>query len=122
MSNMVKVLDCTLRDGGYVNNWKFGLQTISGIINSLVEAQIDIIECGFIRNSEHDIDSSVFNSMDEVSKMIEPKSESSLYAIMIEHHNNVYDKIPPFDGYGVDIIRVTFRRNEWEEKKIMAIS
>lgn len=47
---MVQVLDCTLRDGGYINNWKFGSQTISDIINSLAEAKIDIIECGFIRN------------------------------------------------------------------------
>lgn len=117
MNSMVQVLDCTLRDGGYINNWKFGSQTISDIINSLAEAKIDIIECGFIRNSKYCKESSVFNSMDEVSKMIEPKSESSLYAIMIEHHNNVYDKIPFFDGHGADIIRVTFRRDEWEEAR-----
>lgn len=117
MSDMVQVLDCTLRDGGYINEWKFGSQTIASIITSLVEAKIDIIECGFIRNSKSDIDSSVFNSMDEVSKMIEPKSDASLYAIMLEHHNNVYDKIPPFDGRGADIIRVTFRRNEWVEAR-----
>ena len=24
MRNDIKVLDCTLRDGGYVNDWKFG--------------------------------------------------------------------------------------------------
>ena len=117
MGSMVQVLDCTLRDGGYINSWNFGAQIISGIIKSLVEAKIDIIECGFIRNAEHDSDSSVFNSMDEVSKIIEPKSKSSLYAIMIEHHNNVYDKIPMFDGRGADIIRVTFRRNEWDEAR-----
>ena len=117
MSSMVQVLDCTLRDCGYINSWNFGAQTISNIIKSLVEAKIDIIECGFIRNSEYCMDSSVFNSMEEVSKMITPKSEASLYAIMIEHHNNVYDKIPPFDGQGADIIRVTFRRNEWEEAR-----
>ena len=91
MGSMVQVLDCTLRDGGYINSWNFGAQIISGIIKSLVEAKIDIIECGFIRNAEHDSDSSVFNSMDEVSKIIEPKSKSSLYAIMIEHHNNLTD-------------------------------
>lgn len=117
MSSMVQVLDCTLRDGGYINSWNFGAQTISNIIKSLVEAKIDIIECGFIRNSEYCMDSSVFNSMEEVSKMITPKSEASLYAIMIEHHNNVYDKIPLFNGQGADIIRVTFRRNEWEEAR-----
>ena len=27
MSN-VKVLDCTLRDGGYINNWNFGEKSI----------------------------------------------------------------------------------------------
>lgn len=117
MSDMVQVLDCTLRDGGYINEWKFGGRAIDSIIKSLVKANIDIIECGFIRNSKSDIDSSVFNSMDDVSKIIEPKSDSCLYAIMLEHHNNVYDKIPPFDGHGADIIRVTFRRKEWAETK-----
>lgn len=117
MSSMVQVLDCTLRDGGYINSWNFGARTISEIIRYLVEAKIDIIECGFLRNVEHDRDSSVFNSMNEVSEIIEPKSKSSLYAIMIEHHNNVYDKIPPFDGHGADIIRVTFRRDEWDEAR-----
>ena len=24
----IKILDCTLRDGGYINNWKFGKETI----------------------------------------------------------------------------------------------
>ena len=117
MSSMVQVLDCSLRDSGYINSWNFGARTISEIIRYLVEAKIDIIECGFIRNVEHDRDSSVFNSMNEVSEIIEPKSKSSLYAIMIEHHNNVYDKIPPFDGHGADIIRVTFRRDEWDEAR-----
>ena len=46
--NKVYVLDCTLRDGGYINNWNFGNQTIKNIVNSLVKAKIDIIECGFI--------------------------------------------------------------------------
>ena len=27
-----KLLDCTLRDGGYVNNWNFGLDNIKTII------------------------------------------------------------------------------------------
>lgn len=46
MSSMVQVLDCTLRDGGYINSWNFGARTISEIIRYLVEAKIDIIECG----------------------------------------------------------------------------
>ena len=43
MSN-VKVLDCTLRDGGYINDWKFGCKNIKDIINNLERANIDIVE------------------------------------------------------------------------------
>ena len=57
--NNVKILDCTLRDGGYINDWKFGHNNIKGIINNLVSANIDIVETGFIRNVEYDKDSSV---------------------------------------------------------------
>lgn len=45
--NHVKLLDCTLRDGAYLLDKKFGNETISGIIKGLVETQIDFIEIGF---------------------------------------------------------------------------
>ena len=43
----LSILDCTLRDGGYINHWNFGKETIKGIVNKLHDADIDIIECGF---------------------------------------------------------------------------
>ena len=82
MSN-IKVLDCTLRDGGYINNWNFGQQNIKGIIENLTRAKIDIIECGFIRNTEQNVDSSLFSSMLDFEKIIAPKCKKVLYAIMI---------------------------------------
>lgn len=41
------VLDCTLRDGGYYNNWDFDQQTVHDYINSVVESGIDVVEVGF---------------------------------------------------------------------------
>lgn len=117
MNNKISVLDCTLRDGGYINNWNFGSQAISNIIRLLGEAKIDIVECGFIRNVICSDNLTVFNSMDQLSKTITLKSKNTLYAVMIEHHNNVYHKIPVYDGRGADIIRVTFRKDEWKEAK-----
>ena len=118
----VKVLDCTLRDGGYVNDWKFGKQVSNGIISNLIAAKIDIVECGFIRNAPHDVDSTVYPSMECFSKSIAPKDTNVLYAIMIEQHNHVDDSIPEYDGRGADIIRVTFRKSEWNEAKQSIIS
>ena len=48
--NNISILDCTLRDGGYCNEWKFGDKNISAIISGLQEANVDIVECGFITN------------------------------------------------------------------------
>ena len=42
------LLDCTLRDGGYVNDWKFGRDTIVNIFERLVSAGTDVIEVGFL--------------------------------------------------------------------------
>ena len=44
----VEVLDCTLRDGGYINNWEFGRHAIPSILKKLDQGGIDIIECGFL--------------------------------------------------------------------------
>lgn len=113
----IKILDCTLRDGGYINNWCFGKKSIKNIIHCLEDAKIEIVECGFIRDVETDEDSSVYTSMNQLAKTIYPKNPETLYAVMIEYHNRVEGKIPPYDGTSADIIRITFRHNEWNEAK-----
>ena len=41
------ILDCTLRDGGYYNNWKFDDSLVEKYIASIIESKIDIVEIGF---------------------------------------------------------------------------
>ena len=50
----LKVLDCTLRDGGYCNEWRFGNRNTKTIAASLVEANVDIVELGFLTPEEFD--------------------------------------------------------------------
>lgn len=59
--NKVSVLDCTLRDGGYVNNFEFSNSTIRTIISKLGKAKLDIIECGFLKDVPYDAERSVYN-------------------------------------------------------------
>jgi len=43
----MKILDCTLRDGGYYTNWNFDKQLVRDLIHSLDFAKVDIIELGY---------------------------------------------------------------------------
>ena len=45
----INILDCTLRDGGYINDFNFGENVLRDIVNKLSKASIDIIECGFLK-------------------------------------------------------------------------
>lgn len=45
----MKILDCTLRDGGYYNNWDFSPEVVSAYLESIAESKIDYVELG-LRN------------------------------------------------------------------------
>jgi 4-hydroxy 2-oxovalerate aldolase len=42
-----KLLDCTLRDGGYYNHWDFNDDLVERYLQALQEANVDIVELGF---------------------------------------------------------------------------
>jgi 4-hydroxy 2-oxovalerate aldolase len=64
---MIKILDCTLRDGGYINDFQFGKNAIAKIIWQLTKANIDIIECGFLEDCDYDENRSIFSTAKEIS-------------------------------------------------------
>ena len=67
----ISILDCTLRDGGYVNNWKFDNRSIISIINSLVDSKVEIIECGFVSQRKGFINnSSLFDDFSTINSLL----------------------------------------------------
>lgn len=47
---MIKILDCTLRDGGYYTTWDFKSSVIESYIRSIDQLPIDYIEVGYRNN------------------------------------------------------------------------
>ena len=43
----IQVLDCTIRDGGYLNEWDFSPQMVRDVYRRLSQAGIDYFEIGF---------------------------------------------------------------------------
>ena len=47
MTKNFKILDCTLRDGGYYNNWNFEKKLVNEYLRAINETNIQYIELGF---------------------------------------------------------------------------
>lgn len=111
----IMMLDCTLRDGGYVNSWKFGKENIKFIISKLIEANIDIIECGYLDDKCCDEDSSKFDSVEKIEKIIRNiKTDKNMFVAMIDCGNYDVDKVPLYDGKSLDAIRIAFHKSKLE--------
>jgi len=44
----IKVIDCTVRDGGLMNKWQFDDNFVRKVYTSLTEADIDYMEIGYL--------------------------------------------------------------------------
>ncbi|MEE3410080.1 MAG: hypothetical protein VZQ47_05580 [Treponema sp.] len=103
----IKLLDCTLRDGGYINDWKFGNEAIHDISNKLVNSGIDIVELGFLKNEQEDENRTVYNSTKQLIPLIGKKKPDTLYAAMIDVQGRIpIEMVEPRTDETVDIIRV----------------
>jgi len=47
LNSKVKVLDCTIRDGGLINKWQFPEELVKSVYHSLTKAGIDYMEIGY---------------------------------------------------------------------------
>ena len=113
--NRDKLLDCTLRDGGYINDWNFGFHTIRDIIKKLVNSQVDYVEVGFLRNCEYDRDKALFNNCAEIAPVLPEKRGNTMFSAMALHNKYDIDKLEPYDGKTIDVLRVTFHDYDIDE-------
>jgi 4-hydroxy 2-oxovalerate aldolase len=114
--NNIKVLDCTLRDGGYVNNWAFGNDNITKIISKLYEANIDIVECGFLTNKVKNEDTStLFDTINKMERFIPDKCGKTEYVCMINFGEYDIDDIPDYYNGPISGIRVAFHKCDMVE-------
>lgn len=113
---MIKLLDCTLRDGGYINNWEFGYSAILDMIKELENTGIDILELGFLKEEPYITDRSVFNNIAQITPLMPHKKGKIEYAAMIEVVNPIsLEKLQPRTEECIDIIRVIVWKTKYDE-------
>ena len=85
----LKLLDCTLRDGGYVNDWNFGYSKIKNIISYLEDSGVNILELGFLRNEVQDNDRTIFSCIENVNALITKKKKNVVYMFVVLFHTTL---------------------------------
>ncbi|MBQ8148540.1 MAG: aldolase catalytic domain-containing protein [Lachnospiraceae bacterium] len=112
----ISLLDCTLRDGGYVNDWRFGEETIKGFSQKIVQTGIEMYEVGFIKGDTYDKDRAVFPDIESIRDVIQPKAEKMIYVGMLDMSAPIpLERITPCDGTSIEGIRVIFKKDKIEE-------
>ena len=109
----IKLLDCTLRDGGYVNDWNFGHDNLVSVFERLVDVGVDIIEVGFLdERVPFDIDRSIMPDTDSVAKIYGDLDRKQAMVVgMIDFGTCSQEHITPCKDSYLDGIRVIFKKH-----------
>lgn len=115
--NDIKLLDCTLRDGGYINDWNFGRSTTLCVIERLAEANIEVIEVGFLDerqpfNPDRTIQPDT-SSFDKI--LVGVDRRNSMLVAMIDYGTCSLERISPCEESILDGIRVIFKQPKMRE-------
>lgn len=110
-----QILDCTLRDGAYLINKKFGDTVIKGIINGLSNALIDIIEIGFLQTEEFGEGKTVFANAADASRFVPANKKNTMYTVLADYSRYDVELLDENPGNSFDAVRVCFFKKERED-------
>ena len=116
----IRVLDCTLRDGGRIINCAFENQEIKEISFRLADAKIDIIEVGFLRDwrkVDYTGNSTFFTDVDQIRPYVNKERKNTIYTAFIDFGMCDIDTLKPYDGTSIDAIRFGFTKKNYDEAK-----
>lgn len=110
-TNSFKILDCTIRDGGYLNDWTFDKTLVRELYRNLSRAGIDFIEIGF--RHKQPADKGIWCSCpEELIHEICGEISGVGIALLVDLGKVDFDKIPPAKKSLVRLYRVACNKSE----------
>lgn len=118
----IQILDCTLRDGGYVNDWSFGESNIKRIVENLSAASIETIEIGFLSTTKDAREEqSIFSCIFEAENYC-LKAGSNNLALMINCGEYKEEDLLKYKGGKIGIIRIAFHKHQRKEAQELCVA
>lgn len=117
----INVLDCTLRDGGYINNWMFKDSQIRNVLNSLGKSNIEIVEYGYLNDTKGtSSDSTLFDSIQTIEKLIANHNGEFQRVVMINFGDYDAFQLPSKNATKIDGVRLAFHKKDLEDALIVS--
>ena len=114
----ISLLDCTLRDGGIVLNFDYGLERMLKIKATLEASGVEYIECGYIDEKKGSSEGrTCFDNEVSIEKTLlaNGKKPGITYLAMIDYGTFDVNKLNPRTEAGIDGIRLAFHKEKWKE-------
>lgn len=108
----IKVLDCTLRDGGCVNNFNFGTTYMKQILSGIEQSGAEIIECGYIdeKNGTKEGRTQYIDACVIEETLVKEKKAGKTYVAMIDFGKYDVSKLRYRTEKSIDGIRLAFHK------------
>ncbi len=109
----INLMDCTLRDGGYINNWNFGYKSIKSILNYLAKSGVEFIECGYLSEKKGgDCNCTQYKDFEALFDVLpENTNDKQKFAVMIDFGQYDINAIPEAK-HNSPVIRVCFHKKD----------
>jgi len=109
MENNSKIIDCTIRDGGLVNNWDFSVEFVQDLYNGLNAAGVEYMEIGY-KNSAKLLNATEPNPWrfldDNFLKEIIPEKKFTKLSALVDIGRVDPNDVLPREESALDMIRV----------------
>lgn len=114
----VKVLDCTIRDGGYINDWHFDKNLVREVYRALSKSGVDIVEIGY-KGTEKYFDPNKygiwrFTSEEDLNEVTEGIKGAEI-SIMGDFGKTELDDYPDKEDSKVDMVRIAAHKNNIQD-------
>jgi len=106
----IRVLDCTIRDGGLVNNFHFDDDFVRGVYEACVASGVDYIEIGKNNSptlmSEEEYGAWNFCKEEDIRRIVGENNTNTKIAVMSDIGRVVKDELLPKSESVVDMVRI----------------
>lgn len=110
--NHAMLLDCTLRDGAYLIDKKFGRNAINGIIAGLMDSGVDLIEIGFLQNEGFGEGKTVYKNSKDAEEYVPNDKKDTLFTVLADYSRYSIDNLDDYTGKSFDAVRACFFKKE----------